>query len=71
MLINFYLSSGDTHSHQIERTELVFDECASDGIVAKLKSGFYVRIRIDLVVTVEIATLSIRHEDVVDYRFNL
>lgn len=56
--------------HQTERAEFVPDVSTCDGIVAKLKSIFHFRIRVDFFVTLEIATLSIGYENVVDYRFD-
>lgn len=57
--------------YQTERAEFVLDVSTRASIVAKLKSIFYFRIRIDFFVTLKIATLSIGHENVVDYRFDL
>lgn len=60
-----------THVHQAERAEFVLDVSTRDGIVAKLKSIFHFGIRVDFFVTLEIATLPIGYENVVDYRFDL
>lgn len=60
-----------TYVHQTERTELVSDKSTCDCIIAKRKGIFHVRIRVDFVVTFEIATLPIGHKNVVDYGFNL
>lgn len=57
--------------YQTERAEFVPDVSTRDSIVAKLESIFYFRIRVDFLITLEIATLSIGHENVVDYRFDL
>lgn len=56
-----------THVHQTESAEFVPDVSTRDRIIAKLQSIFYVRIRIDFIVSFEIATLPIRYENIVDY----
>lgn len=70
-MLKLYLLSYYTYVHQTERTEFVLDESTRDRVITKRKSTFHIRIRIDGVVTLEIATLPIGHENIVDYRFNL
>jgi len=67
MILNRKYAMDCTYLHQTEKTELFSDKSTRDRVIAKREGVSHVRISVDLVVTLETATLSIGHENIVDY----